>query len=147
MYRDRIWTLMSRKLIGEATTAELSELDELIKIHPEVDLPTQLVQEYWNIPVDTDDEEFLEATFHLHTEILSKKGFQLNSNHTETGSLTLDNQQNSRKKRRLLFVAATCILVVSMVGSYIYLNSNIQKLLPNKIAKAGKRTFKPCGVD
>ena len=86
MYRDRIFALISRKLSGEATDTELLELDELLKIHPDVELPAQMVQEFWNMPTETDEEEFLEATFHLHTEILRKKGFHLNSSQTETGS-------------------------------------------------------------
>jgi len=31
MNKDRIWTLVSRKLSGEATASELAEIDELIK--------------------------------------------------------------------------------------------------------------------
>lgn len=142
MHRDRIWTLVSRKLSGEATATELLELDELLHIHPDINLPTQLVEEFWNIPTDTDDDEFLEATFHLHTEILGKKGFHLNNSNTETGSLTLENHRNPRKKRRLLVLAATCIFIVAAVLSSMYYNSNNTTLLPNKIAKSEVSTKK-----
>ena len=142
MHRDRIWNLMSRKLTGEATAAELLELDELLKIHSDSDLPAQMVKEFWNMPTETDEEEFLEATFHLHTEILSKKGFHLNGSQTETGSLTLENHQNVSKKRRHLFVAVTCILLllVLSVGVYNYKGTNISTA--NKIAKSEVTTKK-----
>jgi transmembrane sensor len=142
MHRERIWTLLSRKLSGEATTTEISELDELLKNHPDVDLPAQVVQGFWQIPTDNnDDEEFLEATFHLHTEILNKKGFSLDTNQTEAGSLTLENQQNPYKKRRLLFLAATIFLIVAFVGGFFYL-TNPTAPLQNKIAKSEVSTKK-----
>ena len=141
MHSERIWTLMSRKLSGEATSAELLELGELIKIQPEVDVPAQFVENFWNIPLDVDDEEFLEATFHLHTEILNKKGFPLDTHQTETGSLTLENHQHSQNKRLLLFVAATTFFIAAMVGSYIYFGNN-KTALPNKIAKSEVSTKK-----
>ncbi|MCY7291235.1 MAG: FecR family protein, partial [Ferruginibacter sp.] len=141
MYKDRIWTLMSRKLSGEATSAELSELDELQKMHPDVGLPSQFVQEFWNMPAET-EEEFLEATFHLHTEILQKKGFHLNSNHTETGSFTLEDHQNIPKKKRLLFAAVTCVLLVSLVLIGIYNNKESNTSVANKIAKSEVSTKK-----
>lgn len=123
MHRDRIFTLMSRKLTGEATNGELLELDELIKIHPDVDLPVQMIQELWNIPTDSDDEEFLEATFHLHTEMLQKKGFHLNSSQSESGSLTLEANQHPFKKRRLLLIATTSVIVLSALLFGIYSNN------------------------
>lgn len=140
MYRDRIFALISRKLSGEATDAELLELDELLKIHPDVELPAQMVQEFWNMPTETDEEEFLEATFHLHTEILKKKGFHLDSSQTETGSLTLENHQNPRKKRRLLLLAATSIFITAILGGYLYIDN--KSALPNKIAKSEVSTKK-----
>ena len=141
MHRDRIWTLMSRKLSDEATAAELLELDGLLKIHPDVNLSAEMVQEFWNMPIETDEEEFLEATFHLHTEILNKKGFQLNSSQTETGSLTPENCQNSPKKRKLLIVSAMCILFVSFLIAGIYNNRKSDTTL-NKIVKSEVTTKK-----
>jgi transmembrane sensor len=140
MHRDRIFTLMSRKLAGEATTAELLELNDLIKIHPEVNLPVQLVQEFWNMPTDTDEEEFLEATFHLHTEMLNKKGYTLSTSQTETGSLTLENHQNTSKKNSLLLIAATCILLISLVLVVIYNGGG--NAIGNKIVKSEITTKK-----
>ncbi len=142
MQRDRIWALMSRKLSGEATEAELMELDELLNNHPDMELSAQFVQEFWQLPHDTDEAEFLEATFHLHTGILQKKGFYLESNHTETGSLTLEKQEYIPKKRRLLFLAATCIFLVSVASVAIYLNKISSTSLANTIAKSEVSTKK-----
>ena len=143
MHRDRIFTLMARKLTSEAIPAELTELDELLKLHPEIELPAQTVQEFWNIPTDTDEEEFLEATFHLHTKILEKKGFNLNSNTYETGAFTLESNEKKPNKKKLIFLAATCFLLLSVVFTALYFNNEKTDLTAiNKTANSEVSTKK-----
>lgn len=108
-HKDRIWTLMSRKLSGAASAAELIELNDLIKGHPDTDIPVQFINEFWSLPAETDDE-FLEATFHLHNQRLKEKGFDLDINKHETGSLNIDVPVN---KKRKLFLAGAAIAVVA----------------------------------
>ncbi|MFC4231958.1 FecR family protein [Parasediminibacterium paludis] len=112
---ERIWTLMSRKLLNEATPAELIELDELIKTHPDAAIITHTVQQLWNIPNENEDD-FLEATYHLHKQRLKDRSFDLELMDTEKGFLNL--QQPKRYKRSLilgismvLFIFATSIFV------------------------------------
>ena len=114
MNKDRIWTLMSRKLSGEATQAELAELNELISQHPDINIPVQYIHEFWDIPVES-DAEFLEATFHLHSERLKEKGFDLDINKTETGSLNLDLPTGNKKRKRLLWSCAALVVAAAIV--------------------------------
>lgn len=114
MQRDRIWTLMARKLSGEATQAEILELEALIKSHPEFDMPTQFVSEYWSIPTES-EEDFLEATFHLHNEKLKSKGYHLNTIESETGSLKYQDIDKKKKNRKWFvagFVSLACITII-----------------------------------
>ena len=146
MQIDRVYTLLSRKLTGEATTTELQELEALLNNNPDVILPTQMVKEFWEMPTENDDEDFLEATFHLHNNILEKKGFQLNSTHTETGSLSLEKPEYTPKKRRLLLIAASSIFLISLILAGIYFNnygntSNANKIAESEVStKKGSRT-------
>ncbi len=120
MQRDRIWTLMSRKLSGEATQAELLELDYLIGLNPETDIPTQFVNEYWAIPIEN-DEEFLEATFHQHTERLKDKGYHLNTDLSEAGSFSYETfEENKNSKRKILYGSAILLIVAVLFGSFFY---------------------------
>jgi transmembrane sensor len=122
MQRDRIWTLMSRKLSGEATQAELQELDELIKSHPEFDIPTQFVSEYWSIPTESEDD-FLEATFHLHNEKLKSKGYHLNTIESETGSLKYQDMEKHKKNRKWFVAAVMSLSIFAIVFSIFYYNA------------------------
>ncbi len=128
MQRDRIWTLMSRKLSGEATQAELQELDGLIKSYPEFDMPTQFVTEYWSIPTENDDD-FLEATFHLHEERLKGKGYHLNAVQAETGSFEYEHVQTQKKSKKWLAVVLMAVLFfVIVLGIFSYNKYNTPSL-------------------
>ncbi len=117
-HKDRIWTLMSRKLSEAASAAELIELNDLIKGHPDADIPVQFINRFWTLPAETDDE-FLEATFHLHNQRLKEKGFDLDINKHETGSLNLDAPVN-KKRELLLFAGAIAIAAVIVFFSFFY---------------------------
>ena len=144
MNRDRIWTLMSRKLSGEATQAELFELNDLVRQYPDVAIPIQYIQEFWSIPVET-DEEFLEATFHLHSERLKEKGFDLEINKHETGSLNLDFPENNNKRRGLLWIGAAIMVTAVIVFLNLFYSTkksySQEKVAQSEVStKNGSRT-------
>lgn len=122
MNKDRIWTLLSRKLSGEATTAELSELNDLLSIYPDSQIPVEVINEYWEIPVEA-DEEFIEATFHLHTLRLKELGHDLEVNRQEvTGSFNLEDESftNTNRRKRVLWgssILAAALLIFFLIFS------------------------------
>ena len=112
MHKDRIWTLLSRKLSGEATGAELCELTGLLNENPGIGTPVELISEYWDIPSET-DEDFLEATYHLHTLRLKEAGHDLDFNKQEiTGSLNIDDTINTNRRKRVLWSSSLLAAVV-----------------------------------
>ncbi len=134
MHIDRIWTLVSRKLSGEATNAELTELNELIKVHPDTDIPVQFVNEFWAIPAEA-DEDFLEATFHLHQGRLKEKGFDLDASRQETGSLNLDFPEHKSKRKKIFWIGGLVALAVAIMFISFSYNSTTA-LAKDKIAKS-----------
>ena len=91
MIKDRIWTLVSRKLSGEATASELAEIDDISKSDQGKELYLQAIYEYWATPPEKDDD-FLEATYHLHLNRLKAQGFDLETDRDteEFATLSLD---------------------------------------------------------
>lgn len=47
MNSERIWTLIARKLTGEATVGELEELQELLKENPEIHYSLEVFDQLW----------------------------------------------------------------------------------------------------
>jgi transmembrane sensor len=127
---------MSRKLSGEATSTELAELDELIKIHPDTDIPVQFVNDFWAIPAEAEDE-FLEATFYLHANRLKEKGFDLDISKQETGSLNLDFEEKKSNHKKILWAAGAAVVLFAVItmGSLFY-NRTVNASLPEKVAKS-----------
>jgi len=144
MNKDRIWTLMSRKLSGEATQAELFELNDLVSRHPDTNIPVQFIQEFWSVPVER-DEEFLEATFHLHSDRLKERGFDLEINKHETGSLNLDYPMVNNKRRKLLWTGAAVVITAAIIVFTLLANTkksfSQEKIAQSEVStKNGSRT-------
>lgn len=57
MSNDRIWTLVARKLSGEASTEEIVELASLLREKPELHLQIQAISEIWNYNKNEDRTE------------------------------------------------------------------------------------------
>lgn len=123
MIKDRIWTLASRKFSDEATASELNELAELMKTQENADLYLQALEEFWKIPTEK-DEEFLEATYHLHLNRLKEKGFDLERDKEKeaTQPLYFDYNEDAPVKRRwnkaLLMVGGLSLLVIVFFALY-----------------------------
>ena len=63
--KDRIWTLVSRKLAGEATGKEIKELEELLRKNPDLGYSVQLLSDVWQAKVAGDPDE-AEQAFDRH---------------------------------------------------------------------------------
>lgn len=150
MVKDRIWTLVSRKLSGEATASELTELNDLIMTESNADLYVQAIAEYWSIPSET-DEEFIEATYHLHLNRLKQKGFDLELEKEREDLQPLYDEQDTTVRRRrnnikLGMMAAVCsVLIFFSFLLFKFQNkvaptSSENNLQSEIITKAGSRT-------
>ncbi len=143
MNTERIWTLLSRKLSGEATQTELSEMDELLEVCPENQLPIQFTEYYWNIPTEQ-DEEYMEATFQLHCDRMKARGFEIEDDYAEAGSMNLENDSKKRHFRLFLFSGLTLATVIALIFfSFFYKSSNpiAEKMAQSEVStKNGSRT-------
>lgn len=102
MVNDRIWTLLTRKLSGEASTTELEELDQLLSDQPALQSNIQNISHWWDTNYEA-DQEFLEATYLQHVERMKAKGISLSANDDIKGSLpvTISSTKHLRTFRNL----------------------------------------------
>jgi transmembrane sensor len=148
MNKERIWTLIARKLTGEATNAELDELHILVQKDKDLyDSISSKIEAYWQIPTEK-DEDFLEATYHLHVNKLQKLGYNLDST-TEENDTAFDNFLNfnaaKKHKQKLFAAAAICLLgiVIFTFFNYTSFTNKGQKQMAeqSKVStKKGSRT-------
>src|SRR5438105_4285836 len=50
MSKERTWYLVSKKMAGEATADELSELEALLRSDPDMHYALQNITDLWNLP-------------------------------------------------------------------------------------------------
>lgn len=58
---DRIWYILGKKLSAEATEAELTELDTLLRQHPELYYPIQNIIDLWGVAAPKETMEAKQA--------------------------------------------------------------------------------------
>ena len=149
MMKDRIWNLVSRKLSGEATASELAELSDLIKTQANTDLYLEAIEEFWKIPPEK-DEDFLEATYHIHLNRLKEKGFDLEKDKDmdEQQALYFNDEDRvpGKLNRKKLIIALSVLSAI--IVAFVFYNSRSSITVPanDKIAqtevstKSGSRT-------
>ena len=140
---------MSRKLSGEATASELAELDDLIKSEACNDLYLQAIDEYWSAPPEKDND-FLEATYHLHLNRLKNKGFDLDTEKEteEIPPIYLDytNEKITKAPGNKIYLGAAAIFLAALIFIFYDTNPPVSavpevKLAQSEVAtKSGSRT-------
>ena len=98
--KDRIWTLIARRLAGEATDKELEELEELLKKYPEAGYSLQVLLDLWQTKNKKDPEE-AESAFdhHLLRMEMEEKGSDPAGRPPGSSPVINTPQPASRRKR------------------------------------------------
>lgn len=125
MPTERIWTLITRKLSGEANQSELRELDELLRNDPESARIMSEISSYWQSP-EQKDQDFLEATYLLHIDRLKKAGHDLHS--TEETTTPLFEPAYNRKRKYLNY--SLLVIPVLIAGIFYFSRPESQSSIP-----------------
>jgi ferric-dicitrate binding protein FerR (iron transport regulator) len=122
MSTDRIWTLIARKLTGEASANELSELEQLIRENPEIHLQLQAVTETWGKEHPNNEME-THAAYERHLNKLreSQGGWEAELDDEGAAFRTI---RTSRRFRRQLLVAAAVLILLAGFGIWKFGSKN-----------------------
>lgn len=106
---DLFWLLMSRKLVNEASDAELQELDTLLEASPELRNVASHMEVLWQIP-NTPDEEYLEATYLMMRDQLLQK------EPTEAISTVAAEMQAPRKRKAFGLMSVLGLVTIMLIS-------------------------------
>ena len=127
MNEGRIFTLLSRKLSGEANATELEELDDLIKNFPDRKIPFEIMEEFWNRTSEK-DADFLEATYHLHLNRLKERGYNLEeTKKEEQENIYLNPSTASYKQKYFRKLVVLCSVLIITTSLYFIFLANSDK--------------------
>jgi transmembrane sensor len=115
MEEERIWSLMAKKLCGEASPEDLRELETLMRRNPDLHYPMQSVADLWNLQVYQDPDEISQA-FTRHLERMRARGAEMGWENPPIAagraSQEISGGLKRKNKRRLLFLFSTGLLLV-----------------------------------
>jgi transmembrane sensor len=115
MSKDRIWSLVSKKLAGEANTEELTELEDLLRRDPDMHYALQNISDLWNLPNQHTPET--EEAFDRHTSRMKANGVSWQEQGSETtGEPFL--QHRSNNIAWLTGIAAAVLLIAGIIWLY-----------------------------
>ncbi|MFN8264447.1 MAG: DUF4974 domain-containing protein [Chitinophagaceae bacterium] len=138
MSRDKIWHLFARKLTGEASKEELQELELLAKEDSSLYYELQSIVQLWeqDMPVD---EEYLEATYHLHYEKMKKLGVEPRISETVSDdTFPSENTFFSYISRYKLSLAFAALLILVSVAGWLFSGQSKNEKVAKTINKATK---------
>ena len=126
MVKDRIWHLVSKKLTGEATATELTELEELLRQHPDMHYAIQHIQDLWklNPPAAPEAEE----AFQKHLNKMKDKGIDLPAlRPPEQDDASFNPFEQPKRSFARRFALAGVVFAAITAGLFIWLNADTTK--------------------
>jgi len=114
--KERVWTLLARKLANEATPAELAELSQLTEQDTAAKEIAGCLEQEWNRAPDI-DEEFLEATYLIHQKRMKENGMEMGKTEDDTEPALL---QPEKKIMRMMLFSALAVLTLGGVAWLVW---------------------------
>lgn len=134
MEQDNIWSLLAKKLSGEATASELTELEQLLRTNPELHYSVQPLMDLWQSVTPPDNTAGREA-FERHIRRMEALGL---------GFTSLDEDQSGKAKferrlRKRIFrasaIAIPLLALSILAGHFLFSTKN---LLRPQLAETAK---------
>jgi len=105
MSQENFWVLISKKLSGEASPAELKELENLVRDHPEWQYAIQNLEDLWKHQPPKSDQE-TEDAYLLHLHRMKEKNIAF-------GDFPADTVPISKNRVRKWYWVAAAVFVVT----------------------------------
>lgn len=114
-HKEHTWNLIAKKLAGEASPAELQELEALLRSNPELHYPFQTIADLWE-HTGPNDRAQAEEAFNRHVDRIDR----LNIDYSPTLTVVSDNLATPSGFRRRALILAPIALV--LVGAFLLIN-------------------------
>lgn len=121
-----IWSLMAKKLAGEATDNELRELEELLRQHPELNFSKEILIDFWQSEIKT-DSQYTENKYQELVQQIKNKGldagkFAANDHYIDYNGN--DIIEFERKKNYRIPILISSLIIAFLALGVFFLNND-----------------------
>ena len=109
-HKEYTWDLIAKKLAGEATPAELNQLEDLLRANPELHYPVQTIADLWEHTAPVDKKQAEEA-FGRHLDRITR----LNIDYAPTLTVVTDEHDQKPAFRRKALILAPALLILGVI--------------------------------
>jgi transmembrane sensor len=113
MPQNLFWNLLAKKMAGEATTEEIQELEDLMRVHPECHYAAQHIQDIWGLPLK-ENQQAAQDAYLRHLNRMKKIGNAPADTQDEEEIDLLTNSPN-RNIRKFVAFTSLGIAVLALV--------------------------------
>lgn len=119
MSENRIWQLAAKKLSGEASPAEIRELETLLRQNPGLHYALQNLNDLWHLPAKKTGLE--SEAFDRHLERMEKAGIPFSNTGGEDDGFE---HRRPVSKRNRVYGMSFALALILIVSTFIYLRYN-----------------------
>jgi len=110
-HKEHTWNLIAKKLAGEASPAELQELEALLRSNPELHYPVQTIADLWE-HTSPDDKMQAEEAFNRHLDRIERQ----NIDYSPTLTVVADElEPPSKLRRKVLVLGAIGVILIAAI--------------------------------
>jgi transmembrane sensor len=118
MYNDRIWNLIAKKLAGEATAADLKELETVLRLDPDLHYSLEAVQDMWRKHAEPETDQ-AQTAYQKHIDRMQSMGMDMgNADLNSSPELVSDPPRRFFKTKMVLLTISGFILI--SLGLHFY---------------------------
>lgn len=137
MHIERLWQLVSKKLSDEATPEELTELEELLRLHPEMHYAIQHIQDLWQLQPKPAPET--EEAFRRHLEKMSAGGIDVSSWTQDSASSTPPSPPTRKRPIAARYLAGLSFAAIIIVIIMVWQNGQTAQVSPQNLSEISTR--------
>ena len=133
--QENIWGLIGKKLSGEATASELTQLEQLLRANPDLHYSVQPLMDLWQTDNSQDKATGREA-FNRHIQRMEDLGVDFSS--IDIDPFTRPTATRKKAIRRVAAIALPLLALVLIAGRLLFFTNNPHQ--PQKAATAKQPT-------
>ncbi len=123
---DQLWSLMAKKLAGEATEEELVELEKLLRENPQFNFSKEILVDFWQSELKTDNQ-YAENKYQELIQQIKNKGidagkFENNDHYIDYNESDLNSLSSKQSSRKKLQLSSLILICMALIVYFIYAN-------------------------